>query len=426
MIRRALTSVAAALSLLAGVAAGVVGAGAGAPAAAAAASAGPAVPSWQPQGERIRGRASTADAPRLEPGVLYQDTLAADEGAMYYALDLDAVHSSYLAVFALPRPGATVAYGDGIELALTSTDGTRCDSGRRTFSADGAARPIGTWVKRTIGGDGPCQEAHAYVLEVTRVSRGTSDAAPWPLQIRLTDEPALTAGAAPGPALSPATRTPVPATGPARDATGGADLGRAGILGAGVWKDEVLPGQTRFYRVPVGWGQQAFAEVDFANAEVTRPGGFSGSGVRVEVYNPRWAFVGTGTASYGGEQASVTATTGKVAYANRYESGDAVSAARFDGWYYLAVSVHPEVADFVAGAVPVTLRVVLEGAEQAGPSYDGDPDADLGLPGGPGSGNPLLRALGFAALGAGVVLLLSLGVWTAIARRPPAAASEGR
>ncbi|WP_431958977.1 hypothetical protein [Actinacidiphila sp. bgisy160] len=409
MIRRALTSVAAALALLAG--------------ATGAASADPAVPSWQPQGVEVRGRASTADAPRLKPGVLYRDTLAADEGGRNYALDLDAVHSAYLAVFALPRPGTEVAYGDGIELTLTSTDGTRCDSDYRTFSDDGAARPIGTWVKRTIGEDGPCQEAHAYVLEVTRKSQGTSDAAPWPLQIRFTNEPGLTDGATPGPALNPGTQTPVPASGTAHGTTGGADFAHAGVLGTGVWKDAVLPGQTRFYRVPVGWGQQAWVAADFANADVTKPGGFSGSGVRVEVYNPRWAFIGTDTASYSGEQTSVTATTGKVAYANRYESGDAVSAARFDGFYYVAVSVHPQVAGFVDGAVPVTLRVNVEGAAQPGPSYAGDPGEDLDLPGEPGSGNPLLRALGFAALGAGTVLLLSLAVWTVTARRGPAAAS---
>ncbi|MFF7210871.1 hypothetical protein ACFZAU_10065 [Streptomyces sp. NPDC008238] len=411
MIRRAVTAVVAAFALSAG--------------AAGTALADAAVPSWQPQGEAVQGRASTADAPRLEPGVLYRDSLPADEGGRNYALDLDAVHSSYLAVFALPRPGTEVAYGDGIELTLTSTDGTRCDSGRRTFSDDGAARPIGTWVRRTIGGDGPCQDAHAYVLEVTRTSQGTSDAAPWPLQIRLTEEPGLTTGATPGPALSPATRTPVPASGTAHGATGGADFLHAGILAAGVWRDEVLPGQTRFYRVPVGWGQQAWVAADFANAPVTKPGGYSGSGLRVEVYNPRWAFIGTDTASYAGEQASVTATTGKVAYANRYESGDAVSAARFDGFYYLAVSVHPEVAGFVDGAVPVTLRVGVEGAAQAGPPYDGDPGEDLGLPGEPGSGDPLLRALGFAALGAGTVLLLSLAVWTVAARRRGTAAVSG-
>ncbi|MGW3243300.1 hypothetical protein [Streptomyces sp. NPDC001070] len=412
MIGRALTAVAAALALLTGPA--------------GAAFADPAVPSWQPQGEEVRGRASTADAPQLEAGVLYRDTLSAVEGGKNYALDLDAKHSAYLAVFALPAPGTEVAYGDGIELTLTSTDGTRCDSDYRTFSDDGAARPIGTWVKRTIAKGGPCQEAHAYTLEVTRKSQGTSDAAPWPLQIRLTTEPGLAAGATPGPALSPATRTPVPASGTGRNTSGGADFDHAAPLGPGVWKDEVLPGQTRFYKVPVGWGQQAWVATDFANAQVVKAGGYSGSGVRVEVYNPRWAFIGNGTASYSGKQTSVTATTGKVAYANRFESSDPVSAARFDGSYYLAVTVHPEVGGFVRGAVQVTLRVDVEGTAQAGPEYAGNPTADLGLPGEPGSRNPVLRMLGFAALGAGTALLLSLAVWVAAARRPRAAVSGGR
>ncbi|MEU4091097.1 hypothetical protein [Streptomyces sp. NPDC026673] len=412
MIRRALASVAAALALLTG------------PAGPALAD--QAVPSWQPRGEEVRGRASTADAPQLDPGVLYRDTLSAAEGTKNYAVDLDAGRSAYLAVFALPEPGSEVAFGDGIRLTLTSTDGTRCDSDYRTFSADGAARPIGTWVKRTIGEGEQCQQAHAYVLEVTRTSQGTSDAAPWPLQIRFTNEPGLVDGATPGPALSPGTQTPVPASGTGGRTSGGTDFASAAALAPGVWKDEVRPGQTRFYRVPVAWGQQAWVAADFANARVTKPGGYSGSGVRLEVYNPRWAFVRTDTAAYAGRPASVTTTTGRVAYANRYESSDLVSAARFDGSYYLAVTVHPEVAGFIGGAVPVTLRVDVEGTAQAGPSYDGDPTGDLGLPGEPGSGNPVLRAFGFAALGAGTVLLLSLAVWVAAARRPRAAASGGR
>ncbi|MFD3452093.1 hypothetical protein ACFWVC_07915 [Streptomyces sp. NPDC058691] len=407
MIRKALVAVVAALVLPAGPA-GPAG---------AAFAASPA-PVWQPRGETVRGEPSTADAPQLTAGVLYQDTLPPGEGARHYAVQLDAKSSAYLAVFALPEPGAEVAFGDGIDLSLESTDGTRCDSDYRAFSGDGAARPLGTWVKRTIGADEQCQEAHAYVLSVTRKSAGTSDPAPWPLQIRLTTEPGLVAGATPGPAASAGTRTPVPASGTARGTVGGTDFAGAAKLGPGVWKDQVPPGQTRFYEVPVEWGRQAWVDAEFANAQVTNAGGFAGSGVRVEVYNPRWGFVGGATGAYSGKQTSVTATTGKVAYANRWESDDRVSAARFAGPYYVAVTVHRDVADFVRGAVPVTLRVGLEGQAQSAPRYDGDPTADLGLPGenGPG-GESALRTAGFASLGAGTTLLLWLAVWVVSARR---------
>ncbi|MFF3566064.1 hypothetical protein ACFYXS_39170 [Streptomyces sp. NPDC002574] len=385
---------------------------------AGAAFADSAAPGRQPRGEVVRGEPSTADAPQLTAGVLYRDTLPPGEDARHYAVRLDAKNSAYLAVFALPEPGSEVAFGDGLDLSLESTDGTRCDSGYRTFSADGAARPLGTWVTRTIGADEPCQEAHAYILSVTRKSAGTSDPAPWPLRIRLTTEPPLASGATPGPAASAGTQTPAPAAGTARGAAGGADFAGAAELGAGVWRDEVPPGQTRFYEVPVDWGRQAWIDAEFANAQVTRAGGFAASGVRVELYNPRWGFVGGAGGSYSGKQTSVTATTGRVAYANRWEPEDKVSAARFAGPYYVAVTVHRDVAGFVRGAIPVTLRIGLEGDAQAAPRYDGDPDADLGLPGEESSGGEsALRPAGFASLGAGTVLLLSLAVWVASARR---------
>ncbi|MDX3076354.1 hypothetical protein ACIP98_00050 [Streptomyces sp. NPDC088354] len=377
-----------------------------------------AAPGRQPRGEVVRGRPSTADAPQLTAGVLYRDTLPPGGEARHYAVQLDAEKSAYLAVFALPGPGSEVAFGDGVDLSLESTDGTRCDSDHRTFSGDGAARPLGTWVKRTIGADEPCQEAHAYVLSVTRRSAATSDPAPWPLQIRLTTEPPLVTGATPGPAVSAGTRPPAPAAGTARGVAGGSDVAGAAELGAGVWKDEVPPGQTRFYEVPVDWGREAWIDAEFANAPVTKAGGFAASGVRVELYNPRWGFVGGAGGAYSGKQTSVTATTGKVAYANRWEPDERVSAARFAGPYYVAVTVHRDVAGFVRGPIPVTLRVGLEGEAQAAPRYDGDPTADLGLPGEESSGGEsALRLAGFASLGAGSVLLLSLAVWVASARR---------
>lgn len=404
MIRRTMAAVVAAFLLAAG------------PAGAAFADS--AAPAWQPRGEVVQGEPSTADAPQLTAGVLYRDTLPPGEGARHYAVQLDAKSSAYLAVFVLPEPGSEVAFGDGVDLSLESTDGTRCDSDHRTLSSDGAARPLGTAVTRTIGADEPCQEAHAYVLSVTRKSAGTSDPAPWPLQIRLTTEPGLVPGATPGPAASAGTRTPVPAAGTARGTRGGTDFAGAAELGAGVWKDLVRPGQTRFYKVPVEWGRQAWIDAEFANAPVTRAGGFAASGVRVEVYNPRWGFVGGAAGTYAGKQTSVTATTGTVAYANRWEAGGEVSAACCDGPYYVAVTVHRDVAGFVRGALPVTLRVGLEGEARAAPRYDGDPTADLGLPGEDGSGGEsALRLAGFASLGAGTVLLLSLAVWAASARR---------
>ena len=59
---------------------------------------------------------------------------------------------------------------------------------------------------------------------------------------------------------------PEPVTGEARRRAGGAGFAEAAPLGEGVWRDDIRPGQTLFYKVPVGWGRQFNATAELGSS----------------------------------------------------------------------------------------------------------------------------------------------------------------
>ncbi|WP_405584190.1 hypothetical protein [Streptomyces sp. NBC_01190] len=393
---------------------------------------------WQLQGKPLAGAATTADAPAMAPAVTYRDTIAPGQ-TKFYGIALDAASSAYASAFAVPAPGARVSYGDGVELELLSADGSRCDSQNAHFGDEGDARPIGTAVSRLIGVGSSCQDANQYTLQVHRTSDATSDPGPWPLELRYVREPPLKSGAGTPPDLGAApgatgTASPTPlTTGTTRQAEGGTGFETAAAVKTGIWQGRVLPGETRFYKIPVDWGQRATVFADFSSARITDSSVYIGSGVRLAVYSPVREFVDGDAKAYQGAPASIGEQLAPVAYANRAADDEQVARVRYAGWYYLAVSVHPDVAKAVSGAVPVTLRIDVSGDARPAPAYAGDPGAagigvharDLSAANGTaaGAGPPAespLRVFAFGAMGAGTVLLLVLGAWyvTAGWRRP--------
>jgi hypothetical protein len=390
---------------------------------------------WRPTGTVLAGAATTADAPAMTAGTTYRDTIKPGE-TRFYGIALDAETSAAVSAFALPPAGSRVAYGDGIELKLQSADGTDCDWANAHFQDDGDARPIGTAVARLITGDrgGACQNANQYTLQVHRTSDAASDPGAWPLELRYVSEPGLREGAnaSPTPVPTAGTASPTPLTaGTPRQAAGGPSFTTAAAVRTGIWKDRVLPGETRFYKVPVDWGQQVTVFADFSSAQSgPRPDGdtpYVGSGVRLTAYSPVREMVDGSARSYQGSPVSLVEQLPAVAYGNRVADDEKVARVRYAGWYYFAVTVHPDVAKAVAGAVPVVLRVDVRGTAEPGPVYDGDARAagigvgahDVASADGTASGSgghPALRVLAFAAFGTGTALLMVLAVWSAAAR----------
>ncbi|MFE2137969.1 hypothetical protein ACFW9X_33130, partial [Streptomyces sp. NPDC059466] len=396
----------------------------------------------------VEGTTSTTNAARLESGRTYRSSIG-QGGKLYYRLALDATSDAYVSATAVPRPGATVSYADGVKVSVQDDNSRRCSSSAAHFGASESPHPVAAWASREIGPTKySCQAAGTYYVVVERVdtsgSSATASLSPgdWDLELGYVSEPALKkAGSTKAPEVWNSA-SPDALQGDARPRAGGAGFATAAVLGKGVWKDGISPGQTLFYKVPVDWGQQFYAGVELGSS--TGGDGFVGTALVVSLYNPVRGFVDDVGCGYDGSQrAAALDPLPPVAYDNRYALNDRAGGMRFAGSYYLAVHLAAQVADkFGDGPFGLTLRVRVEGAAHAGPAYAGraDPrdvfDAAAGAPaeasggtaaagaGGPGDragsgdgGDPHMKAVAAGGLGTGTALLVALAVWTAVARR---------
>lgn len=384
----------------------------------------------------VKGSTSTTDAPQLKPG-LHTDSIKRGE-QKYYAVTLDDRTSAYFSAVAAPRPGTKVAdYGDKLTVTVQDSDGTTCDAGAHpSFHGGGMAYPVADYATRRIGADRTgCQKAGPYYLVITREGSAASGSDTWPLELDYLDEPPLKGTTPARPGLgSWSTVTPAPRTDTTkRSAKGGTGFNDAGSVDSGVWKDRITPGETRFYRVPVDWGQRLNLSAELPNA----PAGTSGFLARMlglGVYNPaRGAVDDLSFVAYTGKPAAAKEFTAPVAYGNRFQPTRAVSAMRFAGWYYLEVSLHPDAARYFPKGAELTLRVDVRGTATAGPGYaepadtfsvtSGDREsARKGQTAQQAVKSGTLMTVAYAGIGTGVVLLVGLGVWTLVARRSQAGA----
>ncbi|NLU76082.1 hypothetical protein HCC61_26115 [Streptomyces sp. HNM0575] len=399
--------------------------------------------------EQIKGTAGSGDAPEIRPGS-YTDTIGRGD-KRYYRVDLDAKSSAFISAVAAPKPGARVkGVGEGLKIQLESVDGSTCDgSAEPQFAADNEAHPIADYATRIIGADDECQKAGSYLFSVERESPANSDPARWPLEIRYMSEPGLKGGpgaAPPAPEESPgsAEETPAPVTaGESRKAHGGNGFSDAGALAKGVWKDRIRPGETRFYRVPVDWGQRLNAAVELGSA--SSPGEYPPTiydGFGVTAYNPaRGQFDNPSFVSYSPDKSAQAGVyTPPVDFASRFAySGSEPCVA---GWHYLAVRVSPQLAKYFKSTAPLTLRIDVIGKAEKGPDYAGDAQAagfgvgeddreqaEKGQSAAEAERSDTLRIVAYAGIGAGVLLILVLAAWTLVARRRagagPGPGSEG-
>ncbi|MEU4008652.1 hypothetical protein [Streptomyces pseudogriseolus] len=381
---------------------------------------------------RIEGASRTADAVRLEPGRTYRSTLPPD-GKVYYRLDLDDTSTAYVSATAVPPPGSGVSVADGVKVTLEDADGRSCDVDTVPLGAPGSPRPVAAWAMREISPRRSlCAEAGAYYVTVERAAPDARGASPdpWELELGTVSEPGTRTpdGTATPEAWDSA--TPAPVQGTAQRRPGGAGFAQAAPLDEGVWRDDIRPGQTLFYKVPVDWGRRLHvtAELGSSGTDAT---GYVASALTLDLYNPVRGQVEDLSVGYnGGQKSKALKPLPPVAYENRHASGQQVSAVRFAGAYYLVAHLSPEVAeDFGDGPVPLTLRVRLGGAAQAGPDYAGGtvPSDVFSVEGGPGGSATggggtagdatLYRVLAAGGIGTGSALVVGLGVWTVLARR---------
>ncbi|MET7655464.1 MULTISPECIES: hypothetical protein [unclassified Streptomyces] len=410
----------------------------------------------------------TTGAVRLEPGATYrsslQDPRQSQDGSQggsqgeekaeaYYRLELDGRSNVYVSVTAIPRAGAALSAGDGISVSVQDADSVRCSSDSVTVGASRSPQPLTAWgARELLPGKGLCRKAGTYYLVVERIGTGSdtgtaegetdpSAAQPWDLELAPVSEPPLEKAAATNVPEAWDSATPTPAVGEPASVRGGAGFAEAAAVQEGVWSDEIVPGQTLFYKVPVDWGRQPSATVDLGSAD--KNSGYVVDALDLTLYNPVRADVKDTSIGYGGSQKSASLPpVPPVGYANRYAPTDPTTSLRFAGSYYLVVHLAEQVADrFGEGSYGLTLRVRVGGSTQPGPGYarqsaprgffdvgapDPEPAAGAAAGGnasgdGASDGDPAMTAVAVGGIGTGSALLMVLAVWTLAARRRAAA-----
>ncbi|MFI1723585.1 hypothetical protein [Streptomyces sp. NPDC020489] len=390
---------------------------------------------FAPDTRTVTGAATTTDARRLDLGETYRSTLPAG-GKLYYALALDETSDAYVSITAVPRADATVSPTAGIRVSLQNADSRSCSIESASFGMSRSPRPIVAWgARESFSPRTSCRGGGAYYVLVERLDGADASPDAWELELAPVSEPRLERAAGTRAPEEWDSAPPQPPTNAAVRRPGGAGFDEAAPLGHGVWSTDVRPGQTLFYAVPVGWGQQLHVTAELGS---TTRGGFVAGALTTSLYNPARVPVDDVSLGYSGTQ-----KTGSLAplppaeYTNRYAHSRQVSAMRFAGSYVLAVHLSARMAEKY-GDQPygVTLRVRLDGTAGAAPAYAGEPEPrglfDVAARGGEGAsgggaagagGDAAMKALAVGGIGGGSLVLVVLGAWTVAARRRGAGAA---
>ncbi|KOX00844.1 membrane protein [Streptomyces sp. NRRL B-1140] len=384
---------------------------------------------------RVQGARSTGDAAPLKPGEVYKSSLPG-HGKVNYRLDLDATSNAYVSVTAVPSPDSTVSVIDGVKVTVQDAEGNTCSDDNTNFGAARSPHPVAAWGMREISPNRPlCRKPGAYYVSVERVDPQGEGSSPdaWDLELVAMTEPRTARTGATGAPEVWNSATPQPLQGDARHREGGAGFTGATPLGQGVWRDDIRPGQTLFYAVPVDWGQQLSVTADLGSSE-TGATGYTADALDLTLYNPaRGDVADVGVGYTGGQRSGSLPPLPPVGHANRYSATSQVSAMRFAGSYYLVAHLSEGVADtFGDGPFKMTLRVTVSGEPRGGPEYAGESvpegvfevseqDREAAVEGVAASGDTAMRALAVGGIGTGSALLVGLGVWSLLARRRTAA-----
>ncbi|MFJ4083962.1 hypothetical protein ACIP2Z_34060 [Streptomyces iakyrus] len=406
------------------------------PAAAAALTSGTPSPyAFADGAQSVEGARSTGNAPLLKPGGTYKSSLPGS-GKVNYRLDLDAASNAYVSVTAAPSPDSTVSVIDGVKVTVQDAEGNTCSTDNTSFGTARSPHPIAAWGMRQISpGTALCQKAGAHYVTVERVDPDGEGSSPdaWDLELVAMTEPRT---AKTGPTSAPGvwnSATPQPLQGEAERRKGGAGFTGATPIDQGVWQDDIRPGQTLFYAVPVDWGQQISVTAELGSTD-SGSTDYISDALDLTLYNPaRGDVADVGVGYNGGQNSGSLPPLPPVDHANRYAATAQVSALRFAGSHYLVAHLSEGVAAaYGDGPFPMTLRVRVSGQPQSGPEYAGesepkgvfevsDQDREAAAEGVVAGDDTAMRVLAVGGIGTGSALLVGLGVWTVLARRGTAA-----
>jgi Ca-activated chloride channel family protein len=343
----------------------------------------------------VAGTPTSTGAPGLATGE-WVDSLTPGQTSYYTVTFPTGSTPSVTATLVRPAGRFGENVRDGLSVGLETTDGVDCGEESGSGYQTRQVTPLTvTAAPGEVGGpawlspfnypvDKGCGRAGKYALRVERDAIGADSAEALPVELTVLIEPAAKVTGLPGP-----TTTSLPPTGAAspsvppvppvpdfttqpKRAPGGTGYTDAGEVGTGVTSDTIRAGETLFWRVKVGWGQQLSYAVRF---ERTRD---SSTSTKTWVANPQRVDIdaldpGPDLSYYDGDATSDLTVlrdhTVPVNYRNRENVKDEAAApTSVAGWYYVAVQLSDD-PDLVGVDVPLQLAVRVDGQRSGIPDY---------------------------------------------------------
>ncbi|MFL6072915.1 MAG: hypothetical protein ACJ73S_05900 [Mycobacteriales bacterium] len=384
-----------------------------------------------PYGAAGNGTSDPNGAPALVTGHAYVDTFTPGQ-KRYYTITVPEGASPYVSA-TLIRPwdsfGDSVT--DEVTIGLATTDdhdcGSQDESDSQTDSVrlvtvvaePGPARTRGaTWSNGFSSDDQGCGKPGTYVVSVER-DRDTADQTARRIALYYLAEPPVT-GQPPSPSPVNTGKLAGPAppdfTAAAKAVPGSDWMGTAPRVDSPVVNATIRPGETRYWQVPLQWGQRLSYAIRFDKVDVD-----DSASVGTWVVNPVRADVDTigsdASTTYDGkgDTTPLRNSTVPVAYGNRGSDSSEVDPVRFAGPYLIALHMNPN-QPLAGKDIPVHLAIRVSGSAQAGPGYQNTKDTSARA-GGTASADRHVRWEFLAGGAAALLLALLLLGWPKLTRR---------
>lgn len=350
---------------------------------------------YEAQGTPITGGTSPADAPLLSAGQ-YLDVLdkgskknsAAEAGSTrYYKLQLGPGERAHAAATLLvPRAGETDTSGTAyLSVSFVDAQDDSCliqNTEHANSNQSFLFPPTAAVSTPALGEDADdmCFGADAQGEAFLKVERAGSWA--WnkelPVELLFATEPASdTKGLTDAYPASLPPVVPAPG-GTASPVTGGASYNTAAELTPGLFSDSLLGAETKFYKIPVGYGQRlsfkATVTADGASA------GAIGKSLNLALFNPlrQEAELARGSENYiSGHSLNYTfIRTGDslaasmavpVRYNNRNSKDTGIELIAYPGGYYLAASLEDGSTEDIGSELAFDLAIDVSGDAEDGP-----------------------------------------------------------
>lgn len=391
------------------------------------------------QGKRVRGASAPDGAPRLEPGQ-YADQFVRVGVDLYYTVARTHTNSTLYAGFS-GRPKSASSDRESVVIRLLTTDGLDCGYGE-TFDNDFQVKRRNSVESATVLSWSPAAEIRKRCLTDSElILRVSPDAqatrlAGTPFELTVTEEPAAATDGLPPLAEEPAEWAGMPAVTRATSVVGGQSFNQARDLRTGSYQSEIQPGEARFFKVPVGWGQtlQATARIEQPSAAFQRELDPLEQTITLRLYGPTRGFASADSTTAPGQVGDVisftqdtllSAMTMPVRYNNRAGEDPEQQAASLAGDYYVLITLSED-KQRQAYRLPYELTIKVAGRPESAPPYPagqqvvGPGASQLAMTDLPSAVEPDERNAGAGIVGllaiAGAVLLLS-GLATLIITR---------